>query len=102
MGNRRLAVIAFLGILAVILSGCGIWDEHNEDLAKDESFYDTGASVKAVDFSEAQQITLFVWKQVDDGKSKFVKVANGDVFKPGKHKFGIDVDQRRVNGDIIP
>jgi hypothetical protein len=88
-------------LTAMTFAACGGAD-HNEELAKDESFYDTGASVKAVDFSEAQTITLYVWKQTGDEKYGFVKVSNGDFLAPGKHKFGIDVTQRVINGDVAP
>lgn len=88
-------------LMAMLFAACG-GGNHNEELAKDESFYDTGASVQAVDFSEAQTITLYVWKQTGDGKYGFVKVANGDYLAPGKHKFAIDVTQRIINGDVSP
>ncbi len=102
MKNKNYFSIILFGLMAMFFSACG-GGNHNEDLAKDESFYDTGSSVKAVDFSDAQTITLYVWKQTGDDKSyKFVKVANGDVFTPGKHKFGIDVTQRKIDGVVVP
>ena len=103
MGSRHLQFLVLSFVAAFILSGCsGGGSGHNEDLAKDESFYEVGASVKAVDFSDAQKITLYVYKQVEDNKFDYVKVANGDVLTQGKHKFGIDVTQRKINGYVAP
>jgi hypothetical protein len=101
MKNRNFLFFVLFGLMLLLLSACS-GGNHNEELAKDESFYDTGSSVKAVDFSEAQKITLYVWKQTADKKYNFVKVANGDVLTPGKHKFGIDVTQRKINGAVAP
>jgi hypothetical protein len=101
MKNKNYLFFVLIGLMAMFFSACG-GGNHNEDLAKDESFYDTGSSVKAVDFSDAQTITLYVWKQADDNSYKFVKVANGDVLEPGKHKFAIGVTQRKINGVIAP
>jgi len=101
MRSGKFLFLVCVGLSVLMLYGCGMWSDHNEELAKDESFYDTGSSVKAVDFSDAQKITLYVSKEVDN-KLKFVKVANGDVLAPGKHKFAVDVTQRIINGKVAP
>jgi hypothetical protein len=101
MESSHIRILVILLIGAMMQTGCGGGGSgHNDDLAKDESFYEVGASVKAVDFSDAQKITLYEYRQVDDSKFDFVKVANGDVLAPGKHKFGIDVTQRKINGYV--
>ncbi|HEY9161225.1 MAG TPA: hypothetical protein VIS94_09075 [Desulfomonilia bacterium] len=97
---RYLLFVLFI-LTAMLFAACG-GANHNEELAKDESFYDPGASVEAVDFSEAQTITLYVWKQTGYNKYGFVKVSNGDFLAPGKHKFGVSVTQRIVNGEVAP
>lgn len=99
MKNKNYLFFAFISLFSIFFSACGGGGNHNEELAKDESFYDTGASVKAVDFSDAQTITLYVLKEVDH-KPVFVKVANGDFLSPGKHKFAVDVTQRTINGQV--
>ena len=103
MKIRQYFLSALFVLMAISLAACGGGGAgHNEDLAQDESFYEVGASVKAVDFSDAQKITLYVYKQVEYNKFDYVKVANGDVLTPGKHKFGIDVTQRKINGYVAP
>ena len=43
MGNRHLQFLVLSFVAAFILSGCGGGgSDHNEDLAKDESFYEVG------------------------------------------------------------
>jgi hypothetical protein len=101
MKNKHFLFFVFFGLMTMFFPACS-GGNHNEELAKDESFYDTGSSVKAVDFSEAQTITLYVWKLTVGNNYKFVKVSNGDVLTPGKHKFGIDVTQRKINGVVAP
>jgi hypothetical protein len=79
------------------LMGCGFSDNHETQLAKDESVYQTGNGVKAVKFNDAQFIELFM----KDGEGAFEKVANGDYVEPGKHTLGVTVTPRKVNGGIM-
>jgi hypothetical protein len=83
--------------MLAILTGCGFSDNHEPQLAKDESVYQTGNGVKAVKFNDAQ----FIGLSMEDGEGAFEKVTNGDYVEPGKHTLGVTVTPRKVNGGIM-
>jgi hypothetical protein len=90
------------------LIGCGFSDNHETQLAKDESVYQTGNGVKAVKFDDAQFIQLSIW---NEGQGAFEKVTNGDYVKLNKDKdnhdiptiytLGVTVTPRKVSGGIM-
>jgi len=88
MGKNRLSLVVSISFMLATLIGCGFSDNHETQLAKDESVYQTGNGVKAVKFNDAQFIELAIWKESVEGQGAFEKVANGDYVKPGKHKIG--------------
>lgn len=97
MGKNRLSLVVSISFMLATLIGCGFSDNHETQLAKDESVYQTGNGVKAVNFNDAQFIELFM----KDGEGTFEKVANGDYVEPGKHTLGVTVTPRKVNGSIL-
>jgi len=101
MGKNRLSLVVSISFMLATLIGCGFSDNHETQLAKDESVYQTGNGVKAVKFNDAQFIELAIWKESVEGQGAFEKVANGDYVKPGKHTLGVTVTPRKVNGGIM-
>jgi hypothetical protein len=97
MGKNRLSLVVSISFMLATLIGCGFSDNHETQLAKDESVYQTGNGVKAVNFNDAQFIELFM----KDSEGTFEKVANGDYVEPGKHTLGVTVTPRKVNGSIL-
>jgi len=101
MGRSRLSLVVSISFMLATLMGCGFSDNHETQLAKDESVYQTGNGVKAVKFNDAQFIELSIWKESVEGQGAFEKVANGDYVEPGKHTLGVMVTPRKVNGGIM-
>jgi len=107
MGKNRLSLVVSISFMLATLIGCGFSDNHETQLAKDESVYQTGNGVKAVKFDDAQFIELFM----KDGEGAFEKVTNGDYVKLNKDKdnhdiptiytLGVTVTPRKVSGGIM-
>ena len=96
MGKNRLSLVVSISFMLATLIGCGFSDNHETQLAKDESVYQTGNGVKAVKFNDAQ----FIGLSMKDSEGAFEKVANGDYVEPGKYTLGVTVTPRKVNGVI--
>lgn len=95
------AWIVAIALMLCVPAGCGFWDDdHQTELAKDESIYETGNGVPAVKYADAQTIQLFIWDE-KDGQGKFEPVANGAYVTPAKHRLGVTVTPRKVDGAVI-
>ena len=86
-----------LGFMIGMTIGCGS-DDHEEELAVDESIYSAGEPVAAIGYSDAQPITLYLRKTNSRGSYYFSKVGNGEILAAGVNTFGIKVNPRMVEG----
>lgn len=105
MGSKRAVRIILAALVCAALAGCGFFDEnHDEELAKDESVYETGHSVPAVPYAEAQTIQLYLQK-VTDGQAAYTKVANGDYLEVAApytaYTLGVRVTPRMQDGKAM-
>ncbi|MCP4681201.1 MAG: hypothetical protein GY864_02585 [Desulfobacterales bacterium] len=81
------SILIFLSLFLV--SGCGMMANDYGDIEEDQSFYLPGATVPAVGYDEARQITLYL--KTGEGENSFKKIANGDYVEKGPHAIGIEV-----------
>lgn len=92
MRMMRIWPAIFTAIMSLgMLSGCGFFSgDHEEQLAADESVYETGKGVPAVPYGEAQTITLYLGHAVN-GKTVFSKVTDGDFLQLDQDENGNDI-----------
>lgn len=105
MGSKRSCLIVLAAIFCVALAGCGFFDsDHDEDLAVDESVYETGHGVPAVPYDEAQTIELYR-QEITDGRTSYVKIANGDYLAVSApytvYTLGVKVTARSKDGEVM-